>query len=183
MTTGILPGEETKKYNRGLFLDIFPLDILPDNKAAYKTHIWKIKQLWKAVLCANPDHRHLTIQGRLLSLFMKVIYRFTDYKEVFRKYELFCAKYNETSNRTISYVAFSQGKEKNRFRREWWDQSITLPFEFVSVPAPADYDGRLRKEYGEYMEIKHIPSSHGDTILDPEISYTEYLKRLTGHEQ
>ena len=48
-TTGYLPNEENRPYNKGLFLDIFPLDILPDDGLKYKIHMAKIKLLWRTI--------------------------------------------------------------------------------------------------------------------------------------
>jgi lipopolysaccharide cholinephosphotransferase len=59
------------------------------------------------------------------------------------------------------------------FQKEWWDETVRLPFEFTTIPAPAGYDARLTKEYGDYMTIKQVPSTHGGTILDADHAYNE----------
>ena len=48
---------------------------------------------------------------------------------------------------------------------------------------PDGYDERLRVEYGEYMVLKKIPSTHGNVILEPDIPYKEYLKTHDAGEE
>lgn len=52
-----------------------------------------------------------------------------------------------------------------------------MPFENRKIPVPVGYDGRLTAEYGDYMKPAKAPTMHGGLILDPDVPYTEYLKR------
>ncbi|MDO4409100.1 MAG: LicD family protein, partial [Eubacteriales bacterium] len=159
-----------------------PLDILPDDGLRYKLHMAKIRLLWRTIeyggYVADAPHE---LKGKIFLQGTKALYKFTDYKKLFRRYEKLCAKYNKSKKYDrISYVAFSRGKEKNMFRREWWDQTVMLPFEFTTIPCPAGYDGRLTQEYKDYMTIKNVPSTHinafGGTIQSAEKPYTEYIR-------
>ena len=180
-TTGYLPNEEDRPYNKGLFLDIFPLDILPDDGLKYKLHMAKIKLLWRTIEYGGyvKDYPH-ELKGKIFLQGTKLLYKFTDYKKLFKKYEELCAKYNDSGYDRISYVCFSRGKEKNMFRREWWDETIEMPFEFTTIPCPAGYDGRLTQEYKDYMTIKNVPSTHidafGGTIQSAEKPYDEFIR-------
>ena len=186
-TTGYLPNEENRPYNKGLFLDIFPLDILPDDGLRYKIHMARIKLLWRTIEYGGyvKDAPH-KLRGRAFLQGTKLLYKFTDYKKLFRKYEKLCAKYNNSKYERISYVCFSRGKEKNMFRKEWWDETIDMPFEFTTIPCPAGYDGRLTQEYKDYMTIKNIPSTHsgafGGTIQSAEKPYTEFIREKQAAE-
>ncbi len=186
-TTGYLPNEENRPYNKGLFLDIFPLDILPDDGLRYKIHMARIKLLWRTIEYGGyvKDAPH-KLRGRLFLQGTKLLYKFTDYKKLFKKYEKLCAKYNDSGYERISYVCFSRGKEKNMFRKEWWDETIDMPFEFTTIPCPAGYDSRLKQEYKDYMTIKNIPSTHsgafGGTIQSAEKPYTEFIREKQAAE-
>ena len=180
-TTGYLPNEENRPYNKGLFLDIFPLDILPDDGLKYKIHMAKIKLLWRTIEYGGyvKDAPH-ELKGKIFLQGTKLLYKFTDYKKLFKKYEKLCARYNDSDYDRISYVCFSRGKEKNMFRKEWWDETIDMPFEFTTIPCPAGYDGRLKQEYKDYMTIKNVPSTHinafGGTIQSAEKPYGEFIR-------
>ena len=97
-TTGYLPNEENRPYNKGLFLDIFPLDILPDDGLKYKIHMAKIKLLWRTIEYGGyvKDAPH-ELKGKIFLQGTKLLYKFTDYKKLFKKYEKLCAKYNGSS--------------------------------------------------------------------------------------
>ena len=77
----------------------------------------------------------------------------------------------------MSYVVHSRGKEKNMFQKEWWDETVMLPFEFVMVPAPAGYDARLRQEFKDYMTPRNVEAGHPGAILDPDLPYEEFIRR------
>jgi lipopolysaccharide cholinephosphotransferase len=62
------------------------------------------------------------------------------------------------------------------FRREWFDETVYLPFEFTTLPAPGGYDARLTKEYKDYMTPRQAPAFHTGTILDPDHPYTETVQ-------
>ena len=50
-----------------------------------------------------------------------------------------------------------------------------LPFENWIIPAPTGFDGRLRTEYWDYMKPSKAPHAWR-LILEPDVSYVEYLK-------
>ena len=66
--------------------------------------------------------------------------------------------------------------EKNTWERSWFDAVVYLPFENRIIPAPTGFDGRLRTEYWDYMKPSKAPTMHGGLILEPDVSYVEYLK-------
>ena len=177
-TTGYLPQEEDRPYNKGIFVDIFPLDILPDDEKARKIQIAMIRTLWRTIeyggYTRDAEHK---LKGKIFRLLTDGLYKVTDVKKMYARYEKLCARYNETDNHTISFVAHSRGKEKHMFRREWFDETVYLPFEFTSIPAPGGYDARLTKEYKDYMTPQNVPGFHPGPILDADIPYGEFIRR------
>ena len=177
-TTGYLPQEEDRPYNKGIFLDIFPLDVVPDNEKKFKAHIAKINFLWRTIEYGGytKDAPH-KLKGKIFRVLTGGLYKVTDVKKLFARYEKLCAKYNGTDNHRVSYVAHSRGKEKHLFRKEWFDESVMLPFEFTMIPAPVGYDARLRLEYNDYMTPCNVAPAHGGAILDPDLPYGEFIRR------
>ena len=177
-TTGYLPQEEDRPYNKGIFLDIFPLDVVPDNEKKFKAHIAKINFLWRTIEYGGytKDAPH-KLKGKIFRVLTGGLYKVTDVKKLFARYEKLCAKYNGTDNHRVSYVAHSRGKEKHLFRKEWFDETVMLPFEFMTIPAPVGYDARLRLEYNDYMTPRNVAPAHGGAILDPDLPYEEFIRR------
>ena len=67
--------------------------------------------------------------------------------------------------------------KKITWKREWFKEAVYMPFENRKIPVPVGYDGRLTAEYGDYMKPAKAPTMHGGLILDPDVPYTEYLKK------
>ena len=69
-------------------------------------------------------------------------------------------------------------EEIKRFKREWYNDTIYLPFEMIQCPVPAGYKGVLEGYYGkEYMTPLQVANAHGDLIIDTRHSYKEILKK------
>ena len=177
LTTGYMPKEKDRPYNKGIFLDIFPLDVVPDPGRVYKAHVAKIRLLWRTIeyggYTRDAEHK---LKGKIFRVLTDGLYKVTDVKKMYAMYEKLCARYNDTDNHTISFVSHSRGKEKHMFRREWFDETVYLPFEFTTLPAPGGYDARLTKEYKDYMTPRQAPAFHTGTILDPDHPYTETVQ-------
>ncbi len=180
-TTGFIPDDEKRPFNKGIFLDIFVMDIIPDDETERANFIRRVKKKWKIVSYGNfPYDRKHGLKGKVFGYIIKnSYYRIIDYKDEFMKYEELCSKYNNTNNHTISYVAYSKGKDKHMFRKEWYEFSEEVPFEFTTIVIPSGYDQRLIKEYNDYMTIKNVPATHsinGAVIFEPEIPYMRYFE-------
>lgn len=60
--------------------------------------------------------------------------------------------------------------------KEWYNDTLYLPFEDILMPVPGNYDAILKTQYGDYMKPVKAPTMHGDfAALDPEHSYLDYL--------
>lgn len=63
-----------------------------------------------------------------------------------------CQLYTGTVNSDISQYEIHARREHGlRLKAAWYQEQITLPFETVSIMAPANYDAILRQIYGDYM--------------------------------
>lgn len=175
-TTGCNEEDVRAGYNCGIFIDIFPLDNMPDNRktaekwAKQLQFVWTVLYNWyrfdyydeKSVMGTA-----LHGLGKLLHISMKKAYSF---------YEKLCRRYDKKPTRFVCDTVFVRYLEKNTWERSWFDEVIYLPFENRMIPAPAGFDGRLRAEYGDYMKPAKAPTMHGGLILEPDVSYVEYLK-------
>ena len=174
-TTGcILPDVDTE-YNKGIFIDIFPMDNLPDSDVELEKFKKKIRLYWKII--AAPYVKHQKVIVKLIASIVSVIEKNVPFDVAFKRYEKLCKKYDGKQTDRVSNIAYSLGKEKNIWKREWFEQYHRVPFEFIEIPIPDGYDGRLRKEYGDYMVIRHAPTVHGNVFYSTDIPYTEYSNK------
>ena len=70
-----------------------------------------------------------------------------------------CQSYDTCESPYISCVAYAA--PKNRFLlKEWYADSIWMPFENIQVPVPVGYDSILTTIYGDYITPKRGAAAH-----------------------
>ena len=158
-TTGYMPYEKNRPYNKGIFIDIFPLDVIPEDPQLKKFSL-KIKFKWKLLnnLVNYKYNKKNIVSWAKHYLIVKPLTLWMDYKILYAR---------------VSYIAYSHGKKKHIWNKEWFDSAKEVDFEFTKIDIPVGYNERLKTEYGDYMVIKNVPSSHGELILSSEKSYME----------
>ena len=100
---------------------------------------------------------------------------FTNY---FKEYDQFVKQYSNSDEKYVSLVSWNHNDRYTR-KKEWYNNTIYLPFEDIIIPIPKDYDLILTKQYGNYMQPVKEPTVHGEyEILDPSCHYKEYLPKI-----
>lgn len=67
------------------------------------------------------------------------------------------------------------GDNNFKLKKEWYDNTIEMPFEILQIDVPCGYHGVLTKEYGDYMIPCNGQSAHGYPIFKEQ---KEYFKRI-----
>lgn len=169
-------------YNHGVFIDIFPLDEVPNDREKFEKQLSKMKICVKLLHFAGRMDSGIGVLG--LNKSKKILYTLLWFpfkmsifnsEKVFSKYNELCAKFEGTGNDRIGTIAFSFESERFIYAKKDFDQIIRVPFENISAVAPMNYDSILRKTYGEYMKPVKQKSEHGDVILDLTVSYKKYI--------
>ena len=100
---------------------------------------------------------------------------------LYKEYEnLFRNSHCENSN-YVGYPAYKRtNASKTTRNKEWYSETIYLPFEDLELPIPIGYANILKLEYGDnYMTpIKMVTAHEGDIIFDTKKSYKDYLPSL-----
>lgn len=68
--------------------------------------------------------------------------------------------YDDTDGNEVYYYAGHANYPNLRFPAAWFQECITLPFETVTIKAPAEYDPILRLWYDDYMTPIQSGQSH-----------------------
>ena len=183
-STALTKSDLKVDINHGVFIDIFPLDNLPDDPITRKVWLKKIDLLSRLIRYGAPRRieAYKEISKKTAIHLGKCIYSMFGYEALVKQYEKLCGKYNGVETKEISYVAYSHGKKKHIWDSRCFDSAQSVPFEFTEIMIPVGYDSRLRTEYQDYMKIVRANTAHGELILEPDIPYKEFMKDHSIHE-
>lgn len=140
-------------------IDIFPLDVLPEDKdqedhmcrmynklfssvKECREHLDKVTKTLPELeqLCGLSFDRSKNIKNQLLHAVNAV-----------------SSRYNDTDAPYMTHLAYHVGRRRY-LCREWYRDVVWLPFENVMIPAPIDYDAALTALFAaDYMTPKCQP--------------------------
>ena len=180
-------------YMLGVYIDIFPLDFFHGTNEEIEIERKKYINAYTSyqLTLECPDFREL-------------LYRLVHYSpsQIWRvlKYRGRVNKRDELYDNVISYVNKYRNQhgdkcicvtqwENRVFNAEWFENSVSLPYENLYLRVPGDYDAYLTLLYGDYMTLPPIEkrlAAHGDiryyTNLLEHISISEARKRIRNNE-
>lgn len=181
-TTGIIVSQKTTDYNNGIYIDVFVLDGYCEDENQVDKQISrrdKLKYLVNAYQMKDLDDKNKAKN------FLKTILHYTFCKVVPLKTVMGwvsknLSRYNDRTNR-LSLMTHP----KKLYSQYWCTKEelagvVYLPFEGMTVPAPAKYKEILSHMYGNYMEFPPVEKRgtwhEGVFEFEPEISYIDYIK-------
>ncbi len=197
LTTGIRKSEEPYRFrfNQGIFLDIFPIDGVPDDNMLFEVQLEKAEILLaKAKESARYGDRYVEDSSSALRGAAKGIVhglltgpaKFLDKSSAFyREYEKTVSEYSSQPTERVAKFFEVPRSEKNRKRRVWkrsyFDTTEYLPFEMLTIPVPGGYLGILEQFYGDWKTPVRGNATHGGMIFDASRSYLEYFSSKDNH--
>lgn len=182
-TTGFIEIDGQKpQINKGIFMDIFVLDNVPNGTLSKKIFRREI-EFKKKILAFQYDriYEKQTWKGKTFYKLVHMFFRFYPFKKF---YDCFnrntLGKYEHKKTALVGDITL-KWRENVQWPREWYEGYTYLTFEGMKVRVPLFYKNILEKQYGNYMRIpSNINSangrSHGTLTLDPDTPYKEYFK-------
>jgi len=142
-------------YHLGVFVDVFPLDKLPDSHNKAHRFFTRIKLLnnildIKLMMVSNKRSfiKNLIIKmAHLIFAFVSVHYLIERIINISRKYE------NLPQTKFVGCVCPGVYGKKEIMPSKWWDEIIEFDFEGYKFYASAEYDKILKKIYNNYMQL------------------------------
>ena len=181
LTTGIqkrtLP--RGRKYNQGIFVDVFPVDAIPDDEAAREKQAQqceKYKHLARKFHYL-ADFPARSVKNRLKKGAAACFSAVYPHRKFYERFEAECQRYNGQNTKLVSKLCLNARDKRLYQDRSDLDEFILMDFEFLKVPVPKTYDRYLKGKYGNYMEFVKGANSHGDLFLDPDTPYTEWIEQ------
>jgi len=171
-TTLIEESNNDKDITYGVFIDIFPLVGVPENKI--KRNILKINRAF--MLSANIN----VINNSLLKLIFKIILKLFGKKRILNYCTKQCFKYKAKDHDVWISICDGDGFERNEVSKDVMGKPKYVEFEDIKLPIPNKFSKYLEHFYGDYMKIpseEEIKNKeHTPYFIDLNMPYEEYIK-------
>lgn len=172
-------------FNFGIFIDIFPLFALPDNKVYRKLHkleifIMRAARRGERRISLLRYHNKLTWRSWLnWQIILWKIITFFGEKDMTKRYLRLCSKYCGQNTKEVGITAFLPYNNHYIWEKEWFEgESVELPFENITIPAPHDYEAYLKKSFGDYTKYVKNGAQHMLPIFDADKPFKQYIEEI-----
>lgn len=141
--------QEHMPYEQGVFIDIFPLDSVPDNYVLRSMHNFECfcvrKILWSEVgRRADKNLLMRSIYGALAKI---------PAKKVFEYYECLVRRSNHKGGRMVRILTFPTPNDEYGYLRSWYENLSPIVFENKSFQGIKEYDSYLQFKFGDYWKL------------------------------
>ena len=148
----------------GVYIDIFPLDNLGNDKQVAQKLIEKIKP-WRNLLSAKllPSHKK---RSGIRNVLAKIARFFPiSRKHLIKRIDALSRTFeNVKGSKYVGFICFQIYVGKEIMPREWFENVVRMEFEGHSFCIPERYDEVLTHFYGDYMQLPPVEDrvSHHD---------------------
>ena len=152
--------------NEEVWVDIFPLDGMPNNVLIRKIHMLRLLYIRTRYHMATFNKVNLKRPNR--PLLERIIIKFvlltgfgtrSDPKKWLNKMDQLLKKYPLSGSNWI-VNCMGQYKFKEMFPKKWYGEGTLYNFEDGKLMGPRDYDKVLTQQYGDYMTPPQNKNAH-----------------------
>lgn len=185
LTTAALPCEALKvPFNQGIFIDIFPLDSVPDDEAAFKSQRRRLNRLNRLLnnTVRFSDNKSCSLSSVLKRAAAWLISVFYKSEKQYIKMESICREHSSEITQRVAPLSFDPNNSRLWWQRSFFESAVEFPFEHLSLKCPVGYDELLSAQYGDYKVPRQEETYHGRILFDTNTPYTEYVEILKNNE-
>ena len=171
-TEYIRSGQEHLRQKTGIFIDIFPLDKVKDNKFSQYliATVCGLSRtmLWSCVGKKNSKTLYQRLKYSVLSIIPRSF--------AINLYKSFSQFYNNTdTDYRASYNMKLPDRKCFIYKNKWYEDVLYIEFEGYKLPIPIGYKDILKMYYGDYMKLPPKDKQKGN-------SDASYIKFSDGYE-
>jgi lipopolysaccharide cholinephosphotransferase len=177
-TTAVQSWEFSLLYNRGIWIDIQPLDgVMPDLKYFIKQ---KKQLLFLKNLLNNIIRGKFRKPKHLITVFLPRLFWGWNNRHIklFEKYENIIRKVHIENVEYVTGFGFIMESERLPRDKDLYNETIMIDFEYIKLPVPCGYHKILSTVYGDYMIPIQSSSAHNDVFFDTEHPVEKVLEEL-----
>lgn len=144
--------QEHMPYKQGIFIDIFPLDGVPDNyffRSIKNFECYCIRKiLWSKIgQVANKNY--------LKRVWFKYLAKIPEDK-IWNYYYRMVTSAKKKQTRMVRILMFPTPNREYGYYRKWYENSVDTIFEGINFKSIKDYDSYLSFKFGDYMKLPPI---------------------------
>ena len=169
-----------KELPKGLVIDIFPLDIIPDGTRESFFAFNAINELVGTVFNYPAIVKHVQSGGKTINDWsvIETLHSIQDFYKQCNFLNIYAEGMFDCSSAVdwIEKVIFN----RNPFpkQKSWYGETIYLPFETVQLPAPVGYDEVLTAYYGDWHKYVVDKTGKIGFLHSADIPYREFLQQI-----
>lgn len=156
----------------GVWIDILPLDGVPDDKEEFLEHVKRIRKVGKIVNRLRTG-RFLklkdtnSVKNLFLCIVKRILYSKYDIKEQLKKHMMLLNRYKYENASFCGQLTVMDYPEKEHNPKENFNYYIKMSFCGLDFCVMNGYDDILKRYYGDYMQLPPKEQQ----IVHPENSY------------
>lgn len=157
-------------YDKGIFIDIFPLDSILDDPIEQKKKKKKADKWCNAYLssidiyyhCKHNKHSKI---GKIKEFLRPLLYYPCKWSKTWfhKKYDEACSIGNETPTEKVAIYCIYNQRTIHHIKD--YEESVMMDFEFMKIPVPVHYDHWLTNAFGDWHQFVKGGSLHGENSL------------------
>lgn len=149
-----MEGHEREAWQRGVFVDIFPMDNVPETKWRRKLHqgenyLWKKLLERKAGMKIGRGNRGKYLVFSLLGM----ISRLYSFRGLARRLEKTMRRYQNADTKQVCNLGGMYGYDRECTQAAYYRDLMDVPFEELRLKIIRSFDAYLTGVYGDYMTL------------------------------
>ena len=165
------------KINHGVYIDVFPLDGYPTNRAAQRKI--EIKKVFYDLLLSSNFESDCTLKVKILRRIFRFFGVHKKTAKIVARFEKMISSYPAKTSEIWCNHGNWQGKLEYSPKEHYGDGAV-MEFEGIKVSVPQKYDEYLTQKYGDWradLPEEQKVGHHFYSVMDLNKSYTEYIKQ------
>lgn len=144
--------QEHMPYDQGVFIDIFPLDSVPDSYLLRRLKDLECfcirKILWSAV-------GKYSDKSLLYRWWYRVLHKIPE-AVIFKYLNRLIARSNSEITQRVRILLMPAPNKECCYYRKWFETGVEVDFEGYPLRGIEDYDGFLSFEFGDYLQLPPV---------------------------